>query len=210
MNQLLKCRISCLVMVATCIFSLSFGAVPSTAGQEVLKDSDITLAVETELLYEEAVPSHKIDVSTENGIVTLSGSVDSYYAKPKAEDVAESVKGVLAVINNIVVQPMERTDSEIREDVVAALLADPVTETFEIDVSVDEGIVTLTGEVDSHTERVVAEEVAEGVKGVIDVENALSYDVVSDRTDPDIRADIAYRLKSYTPVDASLVTVKVD
>ncbi|MFO7905483.1 MAG: BON domain-containing protein [Pirellulaceae bacterium] len=210
MNQSLKCRACWLVLMAMGMFSLSFGAVPAAAQKEPLKDSDITLAVETELIYAEAVPAHKIDVSTENGIVTLAGSVDSYYAKLEAENVARSVKGVLAVINNIVVQPVERTDAEIREDVVAALLADPVTETFEIDVSVDEGIVTLTGEVDSYTEKRVAEEVAERVRGVVDVENALNYDVVSGRTDADIQADVSYRLKSTASIDATLVTVNVD
>jgi osmotically-inducible protein OsmY len=192
-----------------CTLVLSFGTVASAAPED-LEDSDITLAVETELILEDAVPQHKIDVSTVNGIVTLSGLVDSYYAKLEAEDAAESVKGVLAVINNIDVEPIVRLDSQIRGNIVSALAVDPVTEAFEIDVSVDDGVVTLTGEVDSYTEKTVAEEVAESVKGVVDVKNLLTYDLVPNRSDADIKADIEYRLKTDASVDAGLITVDVD
>lgn len=208
MNQSMTSVPKCLLFVVTCFLSCPFVAAVSAAPAD-LEDRDITLAVESELIYEEAVPSHKIDVSTENGIVTLSGSVDSYHAKLKAEEAAKSVKGVLAVVNNINVKPIVRTDSQIREDVISALLADPVTESFEVDVNVDDGIVTLTGEVDSYTEKNVAEEVAERVKGVVDVENALNYKLVTDRTDVDIKEDVRYRLKSQASIDSGLVTVTV-
>jgi len=166
--------------------------------------------VQTKLILEDAIPSHKIDVSTVNGVVTLSGSVDSYYAKLEAEDAAESVKGVLAVINNIDVKPFVRLDSQIRGDVISALVADPVAESFEIDVSVQDGIVTLTGKVDSYTEKSVAEKIAEGVKGVADVKNELTYDFVTDRTDLDIKKDIEYRLKTDASIDSGLITVTVN
>lgn len=194
---------------AACVALLCFGA-RAPAAPEDLDDVDITLAVETELILEDAVPSHKIDVSTDNGIVTLSGSVDTYYAKLEAEDAAESVKGVLAVINNIDVEPLVRMDSQIRGDIISALAVDPVTESFEVDVSVENGVVTLTGEVDSYSEKQVAEEVAQGVKGVIDVKNMLTYDLVSDRRDADIKADVEYRLRSDASIDAGLITTTVD
>ncbi len=177
---------------------------------ENLGDRNITIAVETELLLDEAVPAHAIDVATEDGIVTLSGSVDSYYAKLEAEDNAESTKGVLEVINNIVVKPPVRLDSQIRGDIVAALAADPVTESYEVVVNVDDGIVTLTGDVDSYSEKTVAEEVAEGIEGVKLVKNQLTYDLVTDRTDPDIKSDIEYRLRSDATIKSGLIQVTVD
>jgi len=183
---------------------------PAVAAPDDLDDSDITLAVETELILEDAVPSHKIDVSTENGIVTLSGSVDSYFAKLEAENTAESVKGVLAVVNDIDVKPIVRTDIQIRSDIISALALDPVTEWFEIDVKVDDGVVSLTGEVDSYTEKTTAEEVAEDVRGVIDVNNLLTYDMISDRTDNEIKQDIEYRLRSDASIAAGLISVSVD
>jgi osmotically-inducible protein OsmY len=197
-----------LTAAAACALLFSFGAVASAAEGD-LDDFDVTLAVQTELILEDAVPSHKIDVSTDNGIVTLSGSVDSYYAKLEAEDAAESVKGVLAVINDIDVEPLARLDSQIRGDVVSALVTDPVAESFEIDVSVDDENVRMTGEVDSYAEKTAAKEVAQGVKGVIDVENDLTYDLVADRADADVKEDVEYRLKTDASIDAGLITVKV-
>jgi osmotically-inducible protein OsmY len=174
-----------------------------------MKDHDITLAVTTELLQDDAVPSHKIDVSTENGVVTLSGSVDSYQAKLAARDAAESVKGVLAVTNNVKVQPSGQSDSEIEQNINLALAADPVTESYEIDVDVKDGVVTLSGTVDSHTEGSVAEKVAQHMKGVRDVKNLLTYDLVTDRLDSDIEADIEYRLHADASIEAGLITVNV-
>jgi len=198
-----------LAVAATCAIWLISGGLVAAAPND-LDDADITLAVESELFIDDAVPSHKIYVSTEKGIVTLSGSVNSYYAKLEAENAAESVKGVLAVINNIKIQPIHRLDSQIRADVISDLARDPVAESFEIDVNVEDGVVTLTGKVDSYTEKTVAEKVANKVRGVVDVKNLLSYDLVSDRTDADIKADIEYRLKSDASIDSGLLTVTVD
>jgi osmotically-inducible protein OsmY len=200
-----------LSMLAGCACGiwLAFGGLAVAASND-LDDADITLAVETKLLVDDSVPSHKIDVSTQNGIVTLSGSVNTYYAKLEAKNTAESVKGVLAVINNIDVQPPKRLDSHIRGDIISDLVLDPVTESYEVDVAVEDGVVTLTGKVDSYAEKTVAENVAEKVSGVTDVKNLLTYDLVSDRTDADIREDIKYRLRSDASIDSSLLTVSVD
>jgi osmotically-inducible protein OsmY len=197
------------VVGCACCLWLAIGALAVAASND-LDDGDITLAVESKLFVDNAVPSHKIDVSTQNGIVTLSGSVDTYYAKLEARDATESVKGVLGVINNIEVQPLNRLDSHIRGDIISELVLDPVTESFEVDVDVEDGVVTLTGKVDSYVERTVAEEVAEKVSGVTDVKNLLTYDLISDRTDADIKADIKYRLRSDASIDSSLLTVSVD
>jgi len=89
-------------------------------------------------------------------------------------------------------------------------VADPVAESFEIDVDVDNGTVTLTGKVDSLTESNVAERVAEGVKGVVDVKNKLDYAFTADRPDLDIKRDIEYRLKTDASIDSGLITVTVN
>lgn len=182
----------------------------AAAATEELDDTEITLAVERQLILEDAVPSHRIDVSTDAGIVTLSGSVNSILAKLQAKNTAESVKGVIAVINNILVRPTARLDSQIYSDVISALALDPVSKLYRIDVSVTDGIVTLEGEVGSHTERQAAEEVAQEVRGVVSVHNRLTYDLVADRTDSEIREDVAYRLRSNASVDAGLITVTVE
>ncbi len=198
------------LIVATSVV-LSLGAAATVAAApESLDDRDIALAVETELILDDAVPAHRIDVSADDGIVTLSGSVDTYAAKLDAKDAAESVKGVLAVVNNIDVEPVVRLDTQIRGDVVTALAVDPATDALQIDVTVDHGVVALSGEVDSYSEKILAEDVAEQVKGVIDVKNLLTYDFATDQTDAEIKADVQSRLRSDASIDAALIDVAVD
>lgn len=197
-----------IALTAVAAVSLVF-AVPAAGAENDLTDRDVTLAVESELILDDAVPWHRIDVSTENGIVTLSGSVDSYFTKWDAREAAESVKGVRAVINELDVNPSPRRDAQIRSDVFTALVADPVTESFDVTVDVEDGLVTLRGEVDSYTEKMVAEEVAARVRGVSHVTNLLTYKLDADRVDSEIADDIRYRLKSDASIDSGLISVSV-
>lgn len=198
------CIVFAALLVPVSVISFADGA------KRELSDADINFAVESELLLDEAVPAHKIDVSTANGIVTLDGTVPTYSAKRMAEYAAESVKGVTAVANHITVVPASRLDSRVKDDIVAKLAADPVTDAFEIDVAVDNGVVTLAGEVNSYAEREVAEQVAAEVSGVIGVHNNLTYKLSRDRVDSDIRADVEYYLRSDASIDASRISVLVD
>jgi len=191
------------------LVGLSLGVATAMADED-LSDRDITLAVETELALEEGVPAHQIDVSTANGVVTLSGKTSSYLAKLEAEDEAEAVRGVLAVVNQIEVDPVGRSDAEIAADVISALATDPATEALDIDVDVEAGVVTLSGEVDSWAERTLAEEASEQVAGVVAVENDLTYEIVAGRTDQEIREEIRTRLRRDASIDAALVGVAVE
>ena len=74
---------------------------------------------------------------------------------------------------------------------------------------VEGGAVTLRGEVDSYIEKMVAEEVAEKVRGVTHVTNLLTYDWDADRVDSEIADDIRYRLKSDASIDSGLISVSV-
>ena len=194
--------------VATCVLPMIL-AVPAAAADD-LDDGDITLAIRTELIQETSVPSHSIDVTTNAGIVTLSGSVDTYYAKLQGENAAESVKGAIAVVNDIQVRPLVRRDSRIRGDIISCSRLTRLRNPMRSRSVLTTAAVTLSGEVDSFTEKTVAEDVAEGISGVTDVTNRLTYDTISERTDTDIRADVEYRLKSDASIDAGLVTVSVD
>ncbi|MEE4112536.1 MAG: BON domain-containing protein, partial [Desulfobacteraceae bacterium] len=110
-----------------------------------LSDADIAAAVETGLRTDPAVSANLIDVAIHTGIATLSGSVPDLLSKERAAQIAESVKGVRAVVNTLEVMPRLRSDQKIRRDIEDALLADPAADSYEIGVSVDNGIATLTG-----------------------------------------------------------------
>ena len=73
---------------------------------KAITDHGITSAIERGLIFEKGVFPSNVDVSTSEGIVTLSGSVASNFQKSEAEDVASRTKGVVsAVLNHLKVEP---------------------------------------------------------------------------------------------------------
>ncbi|NIR46885.1 BON domain-containing protein [candidate division KSB1 bacterium] len=175
-----------------------------------LKDKEITVAIETELMHDDSVPSNLIDVRTNDGIVTLSGAVDNLLIKERAEKITQTIKGVRSVINTVKVIPVVRSDDEIRQDVHKALLKDPATEAYEIKAHVNDGIVKLTGTVDSWQERKLCEKVAKGIKGVKEIQNEIAINKTTNRSDAEIKAEIERRLESEVWVDDLLINIDVD
>lgn len=184
---------------------------PAAAQAKPGKPSDIqiTRAVETDLLLNKSVPSHWIDVSTDDGIVTLSGSVDNLLAKNRAVALARSIKGVRSVVDRVTVKTESRPDVEIHTDVINALSVDPATDAFEVSAKVRDGVVTLSGKVSSWVEKELAGKIAKGVRGVVSVKNEITSQFTSNRTDAEIAADIRARLRWDPRIDDGLITVGV-
>lgn len=190
------------------VIVLGFGALPALAQE--MNDRNISDAVEDEFLFDRAVPLNEIDVTTHEGIVTLSGRVGNLLARQRAERLAESVRGVRSVINRIRIDSQtRRSDMAIRNDIVAALAADPATESYEVRVSVDDTRATLTGTVQSWQESILAGKVAAGVKGVTAIENNLSVNYKSERPDFELKPEVRKALRWDTLVDHELIDVKV-
>ena len=170
-----------------------------------ITDKGITSAVETELLIEKGVPLDLIDASTSQGIVTLSGSVDNLLAKERALKIAESLRGVRGVVDRITVTPVSRPDEDIRKDILAVLLEDPATESYQVAVSVQDAVATLTGSVGSYAEEQLAARIAKGIKGVKEVRNDVTINYLAKRTDPEIGSDIKSRLQWDIWINGGLV-----
>jgi osmotically-inducible protein OsmY len=116
-----------------------------------------------------------VGVSALNGKVYLDGRVNTSFERHRAEDVASRVKGVVVVENNLDYEHVWtwKPDWEIRDDVQSQLFWSPFVDFEDITVTVEDGIVTLTGQVDSFQEKYDAEENAfEG--GAKDVRNHVS------------------------------------
>lgn len=175
-----------------------------------IKDASITHAVEVELDIDDAVSAHLVDVMTSEGIVTLDGQVDTVLGKERAEKIALATKGVRSVVNRLDVKPMERTDTQVKNDVITALAVDPATESYEVDVKVTDGMVTLEGTVQSWQEKQLSETVAKGVKGVKDVNNMISVNYKFDRPDAEIKKEVERKLDINVYVDSTLIDVSVD
>ena|SRR6185436_19090344 len=71
---------------------------------EYVDDAWITSKVKSKMIADHDVKAHKIDVDTSHGVVTLSGTVESWQEANKAAEIARGVKGVTAVENDIRVQ----------------------------------------------------------------------------------------------------------
>jgi osmotically-inducible protein OsmY len=137
-------------------------------------DARITQDILDELAFDPAVTVANLNVSTDHGRVMLNGTVDTYSTKLEAEDAAYRVGGVSSVKNEIVVNPAAlglRADTDIADDIRSALDLDYQVPDDRISVSVIDGFVTLTGNVDWYFQRDAAEDDAAmilGVKGVDD------------------------------------------
>jgi len=177
---------------AAVLFTLT--ALAGVADSKEINDLDISLAVDTQLDNDSGVPAQMIDVQTRDGVVTLSGSVPHLLARERADDVAATVKGVRAIINQIDVLPVARTDDLIRREVETALLEDPAADLFEITAAVRDGVVTLDGTVDSWQEKQLCLKVAGSVRGVKEVRSEIAVAQVSPRPDDEIEDEIERKL----------------
>jgi osmotically-inducible protein OsmY len=140
-------------------------------------DEQITQDVLAELAWDPAVTVADLTVSTEQGRVTLTGSADTYGIKLEAEDAAYRVGGVRFVDNEIVVNPPApdvRTDLDIAADIGSAFALDYQVPDDRISVSVVNGYVTLTGNVDWYYQKNAAEKDTARIRGVQGLDNEIT------------------------------------
>lgn len=164
---------------------------------EARTDSGITTAVQARYYADDTIRNRNVDVTTENGVVTLRGTVDSEQSKQKAQQLAQNVAGVTRVENQIQVQSEERpaattgTTAETRPaesaegpadidagwistKIQAQYFMNPELKPWNIDVtSSSTGVVTLSGEIDNATDKQQAVKIAQNTEGVTRVEDNL-------------------------------------
>jgi osmotically-inducible protein OsmY len=176
----------------------------------VRTDEDIQRDVLEELKWDIRVRPNEIGVAVKDGIVTLTGWVDSYLKKIAAEENAHRVPGVKAVVNDIEVRlpgSAERTDADLAKAVLDALKWDAGIPTDKIDVTVDHGWVTLKGEVDYYFQKRDAEHAVERISGVRGVTNLLT--VKPQPTPDDLKQQIEQALVRNAETDAKRIIVEV-
>ena len=186
---------------------MATATVPAT---ETRTDEQIQRDVLAELKWEPRVKPNEIGIMVKDGVVTLTGTVDSYAKRWAAEVSAHRVRGVKAVANEIEVRlpgATERTDTELAQAVVRALQEDAFIPIDKLDVSVSKGYVTLKGEVEWQFQKADAERVVRRLTGVKGVFNSI---VVKPRLAPDELKDrIEKALIRSAETDAKRITVEV-
>ncbi|RZI45445.1 BON domain-containing protein [Candidatus Finniella inopinata] len=117
-----------------------------------------------------------INISVENGIVTLSGRVRSYFEKSLAERAVKSIDGVKAVIEELQVEldaSLQRSDADIAAAAIRALEWDMSLPVNKIQVTVEKGVIKLTGEVEYQYQKENAYSDVRYLYGVRNVLNAI-------------------------------------
>ena len=125
------------------------------------------------LAWDSSVPKNSVQVTVENGIVTLSGQVTWQFQRSSAEDAVRTLYGVVDVINNITLKSQPQP-SDVKSRIEGALKRNAELDSDAIQVSVDGGTVTLDGSVDSWSARDAAEDAAWAAPGVKSVRDRLS------------------------------------
>ena len=178
---------------------------------ETRTDAQIQADVLAELKWDARVLPNEIGVAVKDGVVTLTGWVDSYSKRWAAEDAAHRVRGVKAVANDIEVRLStadERTDADIAAAAVRALEWDAFVSVDNLDVTVSKGWVTLKGTVEWQYQKDDAERVVRRLTGVKGVSNLLT--VKPRVTASDLKQKIEKALVRSAETDAERIDVEVD
>ncbi len=137
-------------------------------------DDTIRSNAESSLEWNPDVDATNISVEVTAGAVTLRGTVPTHWEKTRAEDVVETLRGVVSVTNELAVVPTESfSDEAIAEDIVSAMERSVLVDAGRVDVTVSDGIVTLKGTVPSASARRAAYRAASRTAGVVNVRNEL-------------------------------------
>lgn len=171
-----------LALAAVVLMALSaLSACASTRSPgEQIEDQEIKTKVNAKFTGDSNVNPFRIDTDVREGVVYLRGEVTNAQAKARAEELARDTHGVTRVVNQVQVVSRAEQDDERLSDawiltkVKAKLAADPEINPFNIDVDVDDGVVTLSGRVAKASTKIDAERLAGETKGVNRVVNELA------------------------------------
>jgi osmotically-inducible protein OsmY len=174
-------------------------------------DSQIQQDVSAELKWEPSVHAARIGVEVKNGIVTLAGQVDSYAEKWNAERAAQRVSGVRAIAVELKVHLADlskRTDGDIAASVENVLEWTSTLPAGAIKVMVENGWVTLSGEVNWQYQRLAAVDSVRYLLGVVGVSDQIT--IKPSVSVSAVKADIESALKRTAIADAKKISVQVN
>jgi osmotically-inducible protein OsmY len=140
-------------------------------------DAELQQDVMNELKWEPTLKAAEIGVAVKDGVVTLSGYVDSYVKKLVAERAAARVFGVRAVAEAIQVRlpgSLKRSDEDIAGMVANVLEWNVLVPHGRVKVHVQDGVLTLSGEVDWGYQKYATEEAVHHLMGVVWLNNQIT------------------------------------
>lgn len=174
-------------------------------------DLQIQADVLAELHWEPTVDESKIGVIADDGIVTLTGTVQHWAQRAAAERAAQRIFGVEGVANEIetlMPESSERTDADIARAAAEGLRWHVLVPRERIQVAVSRGWVTLTGAVDSQFQRAAADSAVHHLWGVKGVVNQITIE--AGVSPLDLQQQIMAAIGRYATIDGSRITLDVE
>lgn len=166
-----------------------------------------------EIRWDARIQPNEVGVAAKDGIVTLTGWVDTFIKKWAAERAAQRVRGVRAVANDVEVRlpsSAERSDADVAAAATRALEWDALVPTDRVDVTVSKGWITLRGEIEWEYQRRAAEQAVRGLSGVRGVTNLVA---VRPRVQPapdELHRRIQEALVRSVATDAENIEVRIE
>jgi osmotically-inducible protein OsmY len=174
-------------------------------------DADIQTDVIQELKWDPSICSELIGVSVEKGAVTLSGKAPSYFEKFAAERAAKRVAGVRAVVEKIEIDlpaDKKRGDDAIAQAILNNFFWNIQVPEKDIQVEVEKGFVTLSGNVTWAFEKNAAEKAVRKVTGVLGISNLIHVDIKQAKP-TEVKKKIEDALKRNAELEAKKISVEV-
>ncbi|WP_111707676.1 BON domain-containing protein [Lutibacter citreus] len=173
-------------------------------------DLEIKYNVLEELAFQPNVDETQIGVEVENGVVVLTGVVNDYHKKVEAEKATKRVKGVKALVGDIIVKygtNYQKTDKEIAKAIVKSFEWNMLIPEEKIEIEVRDGWVNLSGEVDLPSQKDAAKHAVKNIAGVKWINNVITIKQVIPPYN--IKEEIAKVFKHSADVDAEGITINI-
>lgn len=174
--------------------------------------NDLTIQndVLDELRWKPCLDPGRVGVAVKDGIVTLSGQVDTYSQKLAAFSAAKKVKGVKAVAGDIQVGPSafhQKTDTEIAGAILQALRGQSAVDEAKIKIKVEDGVAKLAGEVEWNYQRIIAQTAVQHISGLKMLLNEIT--VKPALTAQKLEQQISDAFERHALLDAKKITAQV-
>lgn len=166
--------------------------------------------VQNAIKWEPQLHAAEIGVTAKDGVVTLMGTVDAYYKKIKAENAAKNVDGVKAVVEEIKVKysSTPKSDEDIADDILKALKENWNVSHEKIQVKVENGWVTLDGQVTWNYQKEAANKSINHLTGVKGVTNHIK--IKAEIQNEIEKKNIVQALKSNWTLHSENIFVRVE
>ncbi|MCW6511744.1 BON domain-containing protein [Lichenifustis flavocetrariae] len=143
----------------------------------MIHDRDLQKSVLAELSWDPSVTAAHIGVTADQGVVSLSGHVESYGEKHAAEAATRRVKGVKAVVEELEVRLKSDcllNDDDIAREAIGRLAWHVVDPEYKVAIKVEKGWMTLSGQVEWHFQKEATESEIRRLPGVVGLDNQIT------------------------------------